>query len=165
MKNKHLPIMIGLIVLIVVVVAAAAIVGSKSKKDNSMDHMNMPGHSSNTSKTSDSTNGSTNNSSNPPANGGSSTNSGSSDSTAANKVEIKNYTFSPTSITVKVGTTVTWTNTDSVHHTVTADESEGPKSEPFGKGETYSYKFTKAGTFTYHCEPHPYMHGTVVVTE
>lgn len=83
---------------------------------------------------------------------------------ATDKVTIANYAFSPATITVKVGTTVTWTNTDSVHHTVTADNGQGPQSDLFGKGESYSYTFTKAGTYTYHCEPHPYMHGTVIVT-
>ncbi len=146
MKSKHVPIIIGLVVLIAVVVIAAVIMGGKSKDDTSMSNMN----NANTSNTSGS---------------GSNSNASNSDTVATDKVDIKNYAFSPMSIKVKVGTTVTWTNQDSVHHTVTVDEGEGPKSDSFGKGETYTYKFTKAGTFTYHCEPHPYMHGTVVVTE
>jgi len=167
MKNRHLPIMIGLIVLVIVIVAAAAIVGHKAnKKDTSM---HMPGASSNESKNNsaasnsaaankgtnskDSTNTTTNTGTNP------------NNTTEANAVTIKDYAFSPAEIKVKVGTKVTWTNQDSVRHTVTADESEGPKSELFGKGETYSFTFTKAGTFAYHCEAHPQMHGTVTVTE
>jgi amicyanin len=83
-----------------------------------------------------------------------------------NSVSIKNYAYSPSPLTVKVGTTVTWTNTDIARHTVTVDDAtkNGPKSPFFGQGQSYSFTFTQAGTFTYHCEPHPYMHGTVEVT-
>jgi amicyanin len=86
--------------------------------------------------------------------------------TATNAVSIKDFAFGPSNATVKVGDTVTWTNTDDVHHTITADtaSADAPSSKEIGKGETYSFKFTKAGTYTYHCMPHPYMHGTVVVT-
>jgi len=84
---------------------------------------------------------------------------------ATNSVTISNYTFSPAAITVKVGTTVTWTNQDSVGHTVTADSGTGPNSELIDQGKSYSYTFDKAGTFAYHCTPHPYMKGTVTVTE
>lgn len=88
-----------------------------------------------------------------------------SQAVATNKVTIANYAFSPATITVKAGTTVTWTNQDSVHHSVTADNGKGPKSQLFGQGESYSYTFSKPGTYTYHCEPHPYMQGTVIVTK
>lgn len=85
---------------------------------------------------------------------------------ATNAVKIENYMFSPMVATVKVGDSVTWTNMDAVHHNVVADmaASDAPNGPLIGKGETYSFKFTKAGTYTFHCEPHPYMHGTVVVT-
>jgi amicyanin len=97
-------------------------------------------------------------------------NSGSSSDTApvaATAVKIQNFAFSPATIKVKVGDTVTWTNEDSVAHTVTADDTSvgGPKSELFGQGKSYSFKFTKAGTYAYHCTPHPQMKGTVEVTE
>jgi amicyanin len=84
---------------------------------------------------------------------------------ATNKVSISNFTFSPASIKVKVGDTVTWTNHDSIGHTVTADSpsSDAPASDTLVKGKSYSFTFTKAGTYTYHCEPHPYMKGTVTV--
>ena len=85
----------------------------------------------------------------------------------ANAVTIKDYMFSPAAVKVKVGTMVTWTNQDSVNHTVTADtnSTDAPESIDIAQGKTYSFTFKKAGTFTYHCFPHPYMHGTVVVTE
>lgn len=82
-------------------------------------------------------------------------------------VTISNFLFNSSKLTVKVGTTVTWTNNDSVAHTVTADaaSSDAPASELLNKGDTYSFTFTKAGSYAYHCEPHPSMKGTVVVTE
>ncbi len=89
------------------------------------------------------------------------------DAVTTNSVTISNYAFSPASITVKKGTTVTWTNEDTIKHTVTADDDSqpGPKSELFGKGKTYSYTFDTVGQFPYHCVPHPYMKGTVTVTD
>lgn len=83
----------------------------------------------------------------------------------ADKVSISNFAFTPASITVKKGTTVTWTNNDSVAHTVTADSGNGPNSELLQNGETYSFTFNEAGTFKYHCVPHPSMKATVTVTE
>lgn len=81
-----------------------------------------------------------------------------------NEVSIKNFAFSPATITVKKGTTVTWTNEDSVSHTVTGDNG-GPSSELIGQGDTYTYTFNEVGTFGYHCKPHPSMVGKVVVEE
>ena len=81
-----------------------------------------------------------------------------------NSVTISNYSFGPAAIKVKAGTTVTWTNQDGVEHTVTGDNG-GPSSALFGRGASYTYTFAKAGTYTYHCMPHPYMKGTVVVTD
>lgn len=91
----------------------------------------------------------------------------SSDSTPVeqNTVSISNFEYKPGNITVKVGTKVTWTNQDEMEHTVTTDDGNGPDSELLAKGESYSYTFDKAGTYTYHCQPHPYMKGTVTVTE
>lgn len=79
-----------------------------------------------------------------------------------NEVSIKGFAFSPATIKVKKGTTVTWTNEDSVAHTVTGDNG-GPSSELIGQGETYTYTFNEAGTFDYHCKPHPSMVGKVIV--
>jgi plastocyanin len=85
---------------------------------------------------------------------------------ATNTVMIQNYMFSPMDIQVKVGTTVTWTNMDSVNHTVTADtnSTDAPSSMDIAHGKSYSFTFKKAGTYTYHCFPHPFMHGAVKVT-
>jgi plastocyanin len=82
---------------------------------------------------------------------------------STNAVTISNYAFAPANITVKVGTKFTWTNQDAVKHTVTGDNG-GPSSDLFGRGQSYSYTFDKAGSFAYHCLPHPYMKGNVTVT-
>ena len=79
-------------------------------------------------------------------------------------VEIKGFTFSPSTITVPKGATVTWTNMDDVAHTVTSDDGKFD-SGSVTKGQTYSHTFTEAGTFAYHCTPHPNMKASVVVKE
>ncbi|MEO8104821.1 MAG: plastocyanin/azurin family copper-binding protein [Candidatus Saccharibacteria bacterium] len=85
---------------------------------------------------------------------------------AVDKVAITNFTFSPVAITVKKGTTVTWTNNDSVNHTVTeTDGLSGPKSSSLATGQSYTFTFTTAGAFHYNCSIHPNMVGTVTVTE
>ncbi|MEU4191835.1 cupredoxin family copper-binding protein [Kribbella sp. NPDC026611] len=84
---------------------------------------------------------------------------------AANSVDIKEFAFGPQSISVKVGTTVTWTNDDQDPHTVTSQNGNGPlKSSTLQNGDKYQFKFTKAGSFDYLCTIHPFMTGTVVVT-
>ncbi|MEO7364673.1 MAG: cupredoxin family copper-binding protein [Candidatus Saccharimonadales bacterium] len=84
---------------------------------------------------------------------------------ATNSVEISNYLFMPAVIKVKVGDTVTWTNQDAVRHNIVADEpsADAPNGPLISRGETFSYTFKKAGIYNYHCAPHPYMKGTVVV--
>jgi len=79
----------------------------------------------------------------------------------ATAVQIAGFAFGPASVDVAVGATVTWTNGDSVAHTVTADD--GSFNGNVDPGATFSFTFTKAGTFTYHCSIHPSMTGTVVV--
>ncbi|MCQ4043798.1 cupredoxin family copper-binding protein [Streptantibioticus rubrisoli] len=85
---------------------------------------------------------------------------------APNAVTIKNFAFSPAKMTVKVGTKVTWTNTDPDTHTVTSKQgSGGPlKSPGLATKATYSYTFTKPGTYAYYCTIHPFMTATVEVT-
>jgi plastocyanin len=84
---------------------------------------------------------------------------------ATDVVTINNFAFSPMVITIKMDTSVTWTNQDTVNHTVTSDSGSELASENFGRDASFSHTFTKAGTYTYHCAPHPYMHGTVIVTQ
>jgi plastocyanin len=77
-------------------------------------------------------------------------------------VIISNFAFSPVTLTIHKGTKVTWTNNDTVTHTVTGDNG-GPSSSPLGQGDTYSYTFNTVGSFPYHCSIHPYMKATVKV--
>lgn len=88
-------------------------------------------------------------------------------SSKTNTVAIEGFAFTPTSITIKTGTKVTWINKDSAAHTVTSDDGSADtfKSDSINKNATYSYTFNKAGTFTYHCAFHPDMTGKVIVTE
>lgn len=80
------------------------------------------------------------------------------------KVTIAGFRYSPASLTVRVGTTVTWTNTDSAPHNVTSSGSGPLHSPTLNKGASYSYTFTKAGKYPYVCTFHDWMHGTVTVT-
>jgi len=91
--------------------------------------------------------------------------SSSNQAVASAAVTIENMMFSPSQITVQKGGTVTWTNKDSVSHTVTDDlnSADGPKSGDIQPGSTYSFTFNKTGSFQYHCTIHPSMRGTVVV--
>jgi plastocyanin len=77
-------------------------------------------------------------------------------------VTISNYMFMPMSLTVKPGTTVTWTNDDSVDHTVTST-SKVFTSGNIAHGKSFSYTFTKPGTYEYMCTIHPFMTASVVV--
>ena len=78
-------------------------------------------------------------------------------------VTIQGFAFSPQTITVAPGTTVAWTNKDSVNHTVTSDTGAWPASSPLATGQTFSHTFTKAGTYPYHCSIHPSMTAKVIV--
>ena len=79
-------------------------------------------------------------------------------------VSIKNFAFNPPTLTVKVGTKVTWINNDSVPHTVTSDSGSELASSTLSTGATYSHTFNTAGSFPYHCSIHTTMHGTVTVS-
>ena len=83
-----------------------------------------------------------------------------------NSVTIKNFAFQPQTLTVKAGTTVTWTNQDSTPHTVQFSDKSIPTSPDLSAGggqSTYTHTFTAAGTYPYICGIHNYMTGTVKV--
>lgn len=88
--------------------------------------------------------------------------------TAANlpygTVEIKNFSFSPKTITIRAGESVTLVNKDSVTHTATADDGTWD-SGPIASGESKSVSFRNPGTYAYHCSIHPSMTATIVVTQ
>jgi plastocyanin len=77
-------------------------------------------------------------------------------------VKIDNFVFGPQTITVPVGATVTWTNSDDIPHTAVSTDGVF-KSKVMDTDEKFSYTFTKAGTYSYYCSIHPKMTGTVVV--
>jgi plastocyanin len=78
-------------------------------------------------------------------------------------VSIKNFAFNPPNATVAAGTTVTWVNNDQTAHTVTADDGTFD-SGTLQPGQSFSFKFDKAGTYAYHCNIHPDMTATVTVS-
>ena len=78
-------------------------------------------------------------------------------------IKMQNIAFDPKSVTVKVGQKVTWTNDDTVDHNVTSQSGESIKSDNFGKGGTFSFTPTKAGTIKYVCTIHPGMTATLTV--
>lgn len=82
--------------------------------------------------------------------------------TSTADVKIDNFAFGPQSLTVRVGTTVTWTNRDDIPHTVVSSDGVF-KSKARDTDESFSYKFDKAGTYSYFCSLHPKMTGQVVV--
>jgi plastocyanin len=91
-----------------------------------------------------------------------------------NTIAIQDFAFSPQTLTVKVGTKVTWTNNDSATHDVASTDGPGTaaattslfNSGPLGSGQSFSFTFAKAGTYTYECTIHAAMasmHATVIV--
>jgi len=80
-----------------------------------------------------------------------------------NEVFIENSTFSPSTITVAANTTITWTNKDSMSHTVTSDSGNELSSGSISADGTWSHTFAVAGTYPYYCTIHPSMKATVKV--
>ena len=78
-------------------------------------------------------------------------------------INIQKFAFDPLIITVKGGTKVTWTNNDTVSHTVTSDVGTLLNSPTLSPGQSFSFTFTDPGTIKYHCSIHPMMKGTIVV--
>jgi plastocyanin len=77
-------------------------------------------------------------------------------------VAIQDYLFSPYTITIYAGQSITWMNNGQEPHTVNADDNSW-FSSILNHGDSYSHTFATPGTYTYHCAIHAYMHGTVVV--
>jgi plastocyanin len=76
-------------------------------------------------------------------------------------VKIDNFTFGPQELRVKAGTTVTWTNSDDIPHTVVSPNNF--RSKVLDTDGRYSFTFTTLGTYKYFCSLHPHMTGTVIV--
>src|SRR5436190_24184837 len=80
-----------------------------------------------------------------------------------NTVSVKNMAFSPASLSVTSGTTVTWVNNDEIAHTVTADDGTFD-SGSIAPGNSFTHTFSSVGTVNYHCSIHPMMKGAVTIT-
>ncbi|MGZ4849568.1 MAG: plastocyanin/azurin family copper-binding protein [Halobacteriota archaeon] len=70
--------------------------------------------------------------------------------------------FQPAALTVQRGASVTWRNDDSVAHHIVSD-TNAFSSSVLNPGNTYTYQFSQAGSYPYHCSIHPFMTGTVTV--
>jgi plastocyanin len=81
---------------------------------------------------------------------------------AGAEIEIDNFAFTPATITIPVGTQVTWTNKDDIKHNVVSTD-KAIKSKALDTNDKFTFTFTQAGTLSYVCSIHPRMKGTVVV--
>jgi plastocyanin len=82
---------------------------------------------------------------------------------APTAVSIDNFTFTPQTVTVKTGTTVTWTNKDDIPHGIAWMKNAFTRSKALDTDDSYSLTFTTPGTYAYFCYLHPHMTGTLVV--
>ncbi|OGJ48230.1 hypothetical protein A2344_01160 [Candidatus Peregrinibacteria bacterium RIFOXYB12_FULL_41_12] len=87
-----------------------------------------------------------------------------SDNTGAQSysVNISGYAFDPAELTIVAGDSVTWTNLDSVAHSIVADSFS---SDNFSTNESFTYTFDATGVYEYFCGPHPNMTGIITVTK
>ena len=90
--------------------------------------------------------------------------SSSSTSMGTYYVSISNFAFSPSSLSINAGETVVWTNKDNVPHTVSSDSGSELSSPTLSPGDTYSHTFGTAGSYSYHCNIHPNMKGSIIVS-
>ena len=79
-------------------------------------------------------------------------------------IDIAGFAFAPSTLNVRVGDVIIWTNSDSVTHTITSDSGNELKSSSLSNGETYTHTFNTAGTYNYHCSIHSTMKGNVIVS-
>jgi plastocyanin len=82
---------------------------------------------------------------------------------SANGISIDNFTFNPPTVTVKAGTTVTWTNKDDIPHGIASANNAFTRSKALDTDDGFSFTFTTPGTYQYFCYIHPHMTGTIVV--
>jgi plastocyanin len=135
--------------IVIIIVAVLAVAGAVVAINHNNPTYNAPATSSTSQNTANNT----------------STGSNSNSQPSSGTINIKNMMFTPPQITVAKGGSVTWTNNDTTTHTVVDDLSNvgGPASGDIAPGGTYSFTFSKTGSFQYHCSIHPSMRGTIVV--
>lgn len=143
---KTLGIIIIILVVIGLIVAGIAVFSNNANESDADDGnngvINVPDNIDNTN-----TNNNENNTNSPKT----------------YSVEIKSFAFNPATLTIKIGDSITWTNKDSVRHTVTSDSGSELGSQQFSNGQTYSHTFTQAGTYNYHCALHSSMKAKIIV--
>lgn len=141
-------IIIGIIILALLGGGAFLVLGNDDKEDSSSDTSAAESSSKNVDDSS-------------------SASSKTTAPSATNEVSIEDMAFSPAFITVKKGTTVTWTNKDNTQHNVAPDTetNEFKAGDLLSKGDSYKVTFNTPGTYSYHCTSHPSMKGSVTVTE
>jgi plastocyanin len=86
-----------------------------------------------------------------------------SQTVSAGAISINNFAFKPQNLTVKAGTTVTWTNKDADAHGIASSNNAFARSKALDTNDGYSFTFTTPGTYQYFCYIHPQMTGTIVV--
>lgn len=79
-------------------------------------------------------------------------------------VKVDNFRFTPATLSVPAGTTITWINADDVPHTIVSVEGKF-HSHALDTDDSFRYRFDTAGTYKYYCSVHPRMLGTIVVTK
>jgi plastocyanin len=84
------------------------------------------------------------------------------DSPASSEIQIKDFMFTPVTITVRAGAVVAWANKDDEPHTVASDSGLF-RSGALDTNDRFTFKFDKPGTYHYVCSIHPKMIGTIVV--
>lgn len=136
MNNK---IIVGIIVVVVIIAGAVYFMHKHNEMQSTMNmqHMNMQAQNS-------------------------SPTTSTKTPTGKNAVTIQNFAFSPATITIKAGQSVTWTNEDNIGHSATSDNGSFDTGV-LSQGQSKSITFAKAGTYTYHCSVHPDMKATVIV--
>jgi plastocyanin len=85
------------------------------------------------------------------------------DDAAIATVSIDNFTFTSSNLTVKAGTTVTWTNHDDIPHSIVDKNRKLFRSKVLDTGESFSFTFSNPGSYDYFCGLHPHMTGHIVV--
>ena len=81
----------------------------------------------------------------------------------ASTISIDNFSFAPQTLTVKAGTTVTWTNKDDIPHGIASADNAFKKGPALDTDDSFSFTFTTPGTYQYFCYLHPHMVGSIVV--
>jgi plastocyanin len=86
-----------------------------------------------------------------------------SQTVSASAISINDFAFKPQTLTVKAGTTVTWTNKDADAHGIASSNNAFARSKALDTNDDYSFTFSTPGTYQYFCYIHPQMTGTIVV--